>query len=100
VNESSTAATYEKQLEEKLIRAIGAIDGVNEESLTIVVTLDSLSETVYSDRGSGVRTVITPKVRGVAVICDGGADAVVKQKIIEVVSRVLGINSTRISVTY
>jgi stage III sporulation protein AG len=91
------AYEYEKQLEQKLERAITAIDGVGE--VTIVVTLDSLSETVYSERGSGVKTVITPKVRGVAIICDGADDVVVKQKVVETTARLLGVNTTRISVT-
>ncbi|MCL1788772.1 MAG: hypothetical protein FWG33_00255 [Oscillospiraceae bacterium] len=92
-----SAGDYETQLEKELERAVSAINGVGE--LTIMVTLDSLSETVYSERGSGVRTVITPKVRGVAIICEGGDDIIVKQKIVELVSRVLGIATTRISVT-
>jgi len=91
-------AEHEKRLEEKLIKAISAIDGVGGE-LTVVVTLDSLSETVYSERGSAVRTVITPRVRGVAVICSGGENVIVKGRIIEVVSRVLGVSTARISVT-
>jgi len=95
----STVTEHEQQLEEKLHKAISAIDGVNESELTIIVTLDSLSETVYSERGTGVKTVITPKVRGVAIICEGSADVIVKQKIVELTSRVLGINTTRISVT-
>ena len=87
---------HERRLELKLERAVSAVEGVGE--LTIVVTLDSLSETVYSDRGTQIKTIITPKVRGVAIICEGGDDYVVKQKIVEIVSRVLGINSTKISV--
>jgi stage III sporulation protein AG len=90
---------YERQIEHKLHTAISAINGVNPEVLTVVVTLDSLCETVYAERGSGVKTVITPRVRGVAIICEGGENIVVKQKIVELVSRLLGISSTRISVT-
>ncbi|MCL1902924.1 MAG: hypothetical protein FWF94_00715 [Oscillospiraceae bacterium] len=90
-------ADYETQLERELKRTLSAIDGIGE--LTIMVTLDSLSETVYAERGASVKTVITPKVRGVAVICDGGGDIIVKQKIVELVSRVFGIATTRISVT-
>ena len=97
VSDYTAYEEYEKRLEQKLERAISAIDGVGE--FTIVVTLDSLSENVYSERGSGVRTVITPKVRGVAIVCEGGENVIVKQKLIELVSRVLGINTTRISVT-
>ena len=88
---------YERRLERKLAGAVSEIDGVGE--LTVIVTLDSLSETIYAERGSGVRTVITPKVRGVAIICEGGGDIVVKQKIVELVSRVLGIGTNKISVT-
>jgi stage III sporulation protein AG len=88
---------YEKRLEQKLEKAVSAINSVGE--LTIAVTLDSLSETVYSERGTAVKTVITPKVRGVAIICEGGGDIFVKQKIVELVSRLLGISTTKISVS-
>jgi hypothetical protein len=90
---------YEKHIEEKLAQAISAIDGVGKSDLTIVVTIDSLCETVYSERGNGIRTVVTPKVRGVAVVCPAGGDIITKGKIIEVVSRTLGISTTKISVT-
>ncbi|MCL1831773.1 MAG: hypothetical protein FWG45_02545 [Oscillospiraceae bacterium] len=88
----------EQRLEQKLERAISAIDGVGE--LTIVVTLESLSETVYAERGSGVRTVIAPKVRGVAIVAEGASNPVVEQRIVELTGRLLGINTTRINVTY
>ena len=97
---NSTVAEHELELEKKLERAISAIDGVRPGALTIVVTLDSLSETIYAERGSSVTTVITPRVRGVAIVCEGAADIVVRQRIVELVSRLLGINSTSISVTY
>lgn len=100
INEAAKVEEYEKRIENELERAVSAVKGVGRrEGITIMVTLDSLSETVYSEKGSTVKTVITPKVRGVAIICEGGGDIVVKQKIIELVSRVLGINSTKISVT-
>ena len=44
-------------------------------------------------------TVLCPEVRGVAVVCDGGADAGVRRRIVELVSTVLGIPSNRICVT-
>ena len=96
-SETNSFSNYESQLEKELERAISAINGVGE--LTIMVTLDSLSETVFAEKGTGVKTVIMPKVRGVAIICEGGDDIIVKQKIVELVSRVLGISTTRISVT-
>jgi hypothetical protein len=95
----TTVGCEELRLEEKLKRAISVIDGVGEE-LTVVVTLDSLSETIYAERGSGVRTVITPRVRGVAIIAEGADSPIVQGRIVELVSRLLGINTTRISVTH
>ncbi|MCL2633895.1 MAG: hypothetical protein FWD34_05200 [Oscillospiraceae bacterium] len=88
---------YEKRLEKKLSQALAEIDGVGE--FTVIITLDSLSETVYSERGGAVKTVITPKVRGVAIICEGGDDIYVKQKIVEMTSKVLGIGTNKICVT-
>jgi len=87
---------YEKRLEDKLYGAISEIDGAGK--LTVVITLDSLSENVYTDKGA-IKTVITPKVRGAAIICAGGDNIIVKQKIVETASKVLGISSARICVT-
>jgi len=88
---------YEKRLEKKLCDAVSEIEGVGK--LTVVITLDSLSENVYSDKGGAVRTVITPKVRGAAIICEGGGNIVVKEKVVELASKVLGVSTARICVT-
>jgi len=88
---------YEKRLEKKLADAVAEIEGVGK--LTVIVTLDSLSENVYSDKGQAVKTVITPKVRGAAIICEGGDNIIVKQKVTELTSKVLGISTARICVT-
>ncbi|MCL1881622.1 MAG: hypothetical protein FWF76_05535 [Oscillospiraceae bacterium] len=93
---NDTVSEYEIRLENKLKRAVSALDGVGE--LTIVVTLDSVSETVYAERGSGVRTIITPRVRGVAIIAEGADNPIIKAQITELASRLLGVNTTRISV--
>lgn len=92
-----TFEEYEKRLEKKLADAISEIDGVGK--LTVIITLDSLSENVYSDKGQAVKTVITPKVRGAAIICEGGGNIMVKQKVVELTSKVLGISTARICVT-
>jgi hypothetical protein len=98
IDSVAAAEIEEQRLELKLERAISAIGGVGE--LTIVVTLESLPETVYAERGSGVRTVIAPRVRGVAIVAEGADNPVVREQIVELTSRLLGINSTRISVTH
>lgn len=41
---------------------------------------------------------IQPKVRGVLVVCNGGDDSVVKEKIVDAVTKALDISSSRVSV--
>jgi len=89
---------YEKRLEKKLADALSEIDGVGK--LTVVITLDTLSENVYNDKGGAIKTVITPKVRGAAIICEGGGNIAVKEKVVELASKVLGVSTARICVTY
>ena len=43
-------------------------------------------------------SVKAPQVRGVIVVCDGGDNIAVKEKVINAVSGVFGISTTRISV--
>lgn len=42
---------------------------------------------------------IQPKVRGVLVVCSGGDNSVVKEKIVDAVTKALDISSSRVSVT-
>ncbi len=46
-----------------------------------------------------VERKIQPKIRGVAVLCEGGDDPVIKNEIIQIVTTVLDIPSTKVSVS-
>lgn len=89
-----TAADYAAQLESRLTALIRRVDGAG--NTAVMVTLESGSESVYAtdtDRdggsthvllGSGgadglVETVQTPRVLGVAVVCEGGGTAAVQK---------------------
>ncbi|MCL1823156.1 MAG: hypothetical protein FWG44_03040 [Oscillospiraceae bacterium] len=78
---------YSKQLEEQLCGLISQIQGVGK--IKVMVTLESFEA-----------PPVMPKVRGVAVVCDGGGDVFIKQKVVETVSKVLGISTARVCVTY
>lgn len=52
-----------------------------------------------NDSGGLVIKVIQPKIRGVAIVCEGGDSVYVQQRITEAVTAVLDINSSRISIT-
>jgi stage III sporulation protein AG len=80
------ADRYARQLEEQLIEILSQIKGVG--SVSVMLTLEN-----YDDKGM-------PRVRGAAVVCEGGGDIHVKQKVVETVSKVLGISTARVSVVY
>ena len=63
-----------------------------------MITMESTEENVLSEKET-VKSVISPRVRGVIVICDGGGNVVVKQKIVDAVTKVFDISSTKVSVT-
>ena len=102
--------TYTYTLEKKLEQTINLIDGVNNAS--VMITLESGNEYVYAsddtevsqkhvivDNGLVCVTEKLPKIRGVAVVCDGGNSSAIKTKITELVCSVLGIYSNCIYVT-
>ena len=45
-----------------------------------------------------VLKMVEPQVRGVAVICQGGDDLIVRQAVVEAVTAVLGVGSNKVSV--
>ena len=71
-------------------------DGGTEESLS------ANKEYVIIGSGAGeqglVLKMVEPQVRGVAVICRGGDDLIVRQAIVEAVTAVLGVGSNKVSV--
>ena len=75
---------------------IKSIENVGETK--VLITLESSYEYVYLDDDKTLSKIIEPKVRGVAVVCAGGDDPVVKEKVTKVISTVLSISTSSISV--
>ena len=71
------------------------------ESESTIVQSDT-DEYVIVDGSSGEQGIVVrqsePKIRGVAVVCEGGGNQTVKQQIIETVTALLDISSARVSV--
>ena len=101
----------------RLEEMISSIQGAGKTK--VMVTLDCSDENVYAteeksgdtsyensvvivenqDGESGVLIKVTqPKIRGVAVVCAGGASPTVRQSIIDTVTAVLDISSARVSI--
>lgn len=117
---------YTNQLEERLVSIISSINGAG--ATKVMVTLESGSEDIYLhdfdygenadpsgknsverkdeyviiDGSSGEEGIVVrraePKVRGVAVVCEGGGLDQVRAQIIETVTALLDISSARVSV--
>mgnify|MGYP003426719907 CR=1 FL=1 len=115
-NETHTAKTQIEydNLEEKLEKALGNIQGVGKAN--VIVTYSASSESMlatdeevdrsdgterYSKKvvtvntGSGQQPIIrgekTPVIKGVVVICDGGASPVVQKNVTEAIEALTGV---------
>ena len=111
--QSDTAADYAAQLESSLTELISRVEGAGK--TTVMVTLESGSESIYatdtdadgtsthvllgSGRADGlVETVQTPQVLGVAVVCEGGGNAVVQSRVTALVAALTGVGANHITV--
>lgn len=113
---------YTETLERRIESLCTSISGISKAE--VLLTLDCSTEYVYAHNTSqqsvggdhvtfstdfiilnhdgndsgAVVMEIYPKIRGIAVVCTGGEEIGVKQKIIELLSAALGISSNRIKV--
>lgn len=105
---------YAEQLEDRLQELISHVDGVGRTQ--VMVTLAQGEESVYatdretSQDGSSrishvltgdeglVRTIQTPQVLGVAVICEGGESPAVQNRVCALVESLTGVGANHITV--
>ena len=109
------ATDYASELEDKLRLIVSEIDGVGK--VSVMVTVSGSEEKIYaeniseSDGRSDSETVIIgskeallkeirrPEVTGVLIVCSGGDRAQVKEKVVNAVSTVLNIPTSKVYVT-
>lgn len=124
--EEMSSVTYCEYLEDKVEEIVESIEGAGEAK--VMITLSETTEYIYAtndkdsrknsentddstfendyviiennsnDTGLLIKT-IEPKVRGVAVVCEGGNDSTVQRQIYSAVSAVLNISTSRISIS-
>ena len=92
-----SSSEYSESLSVKLVDMIENINGVGEAQ--VLLTLESSYEYVYLDDDKTLSKILEPKVRGVAVVCTGGDDPVVKEKITKLLATVLSVGTGSISVS-
>lgn len=93
---ANAEVSYADDLEARLTELVSAVDGVGD--CRVMITLESGTEYVYTSPTVLV-TEILPKIRGVVVVCDGGNDAAVCERVTEVVTTALNIPQRRVCVT-
>lgn len=121
VDVSTDTDAYKEKIETDLCRMLSEISGVGE--VKVMVTVGGTTEYEYameldkdSDENSSsyknqyvlidnngkkealVTKVNTPQISGVAVVCEGGDDVRVTERIVKAVSTVLDISSTNVCV--
>ncbi len=113
---------YVNELDDKLNSLISSIDGVGK--CKVMITLKSTSENVYAkniqnsqsessasqnseyviyDGKDGDRPILIqenfPEIEGIAIVCSGGDNTAVRERVIQCVSSLFNISSNRISVS-
>ncbi len=126
LSEDMSSISYCEYLEDKVSEIVESIEGAGEAK--VMITLSETTEYIYAtndkdsrknsensddstfendyviiennsnDTGLLIKT-IEPKVRGVAVVCEGGNDSTVQRQIYSAVSAVLNISTSRISIS-
>ena len=109
VSPIESADAYRASLEASLTDTCRAVRGVG--SVKLFLTLESTeiavyekntgaeSETLASVGGSGVLlTYRMPKVTGVAVVCEGGENDIVRYELTRLLGTALGIDSTAVHI--
>lgn len=117
--------TYKKEIESELKDIIGKINGVGE--LEVMLTIEGTTEYVYAeeldtdndkdgektsekyqskvvmrekdgDKEALVKKIIKPQISGVIIVCQGGGDLSIKERVIKATSTALNLPSGRICV--
>ena len=119
--ESVTAAqsqeTYAEDIEKRLTEIVSSIDGAeqvyakNEKIKSDTSGGTALEKENFSDEkeyvlietdgneGGMIIKLIQPKIRGVAVVCEGGGSDAVRQEITQAITAVLDISASRVYIT-
>ena len=88
---------YSSQISSQLLEILSSVEGVGD--VKIFLTMDNAGEDIYRNNSDSKIKSITPTVRGVVVVCDGGDDPVVAERIMSAVTKSLDISSDKVSIT-
>lgn len=88
---------YAEELKLRLLDIVSEIDGVGE--VRVFLTMDNSGENVYMTNTDKKTKSIEPTVRGVVIVCDGGDDPIVVDRVMGAITRSLSISSDKVYIT-
>ena len=106
-----TLLSYETRLEKEIVALCGEVSGVSHVEVMlhlsggtrVIYATDSAGKPASVGSGSAEEalqvTIRMPEIAGVAIVCRGGSDPAVQQKLTDLVSTALGIPTSRVAVT-
>lgn len=97
LSSSKTGEEYTEELRTSLLEIISEIDGVGDAK--IFLTMDNSGENVYLSNSDTKTKSIEPTVRGVVIVCSGGDDPIVVDRVLSAVTKSLDISSDKVSIT-
>ncbi len=92
--EAGDLAAYGEALEKRLTAACESVAGVGDARVVITFASGAAYETV----GGAELLSVPPRVQGVAVLCEGGADGAVRASLTSMLGALLGIGASRICI--
>ncbi len=88
---------YKAQMQSSIAATLDSVEGVGENR--VLLTIENSVEGVYLNNSSTKTKEIEPKIRGVVVVCEGGDDPVVVDRVNEIVTKALNISAAKVCVT-
>ena len=92
-----SVTTYSTEIENDLQTVISQIEGAGETK--VLLTLENSVEYVYLKDSTTKTKEIEPLIRGVLVVCEGGDDPVVVERITDAVTKALDISTAKVCIT-
>lgn len=95
--EEFSVTTYSTEIQSDLQSVISKIEGAGQTH--VLLTMENSVEYVYLDNSATKTKEIEPIIRGVLVVCEGGDDPVVIERVTEAVTKALDISTAKVCIT-
>lgn len=99
IGDNSVRSTeeYGELLTDRLTEILSGVDGVGE--LRVFMTMENAGENRYQNNTDRKTESVTPSVRGVVVVCEGGDDPIVIARVQDAVTKSLSVSADKVCIT-